>query len=208
MFTKGLSQQTQTNLATLSTISFVSNYYLAGGTALSLYFGHRFSHDLDFFSPQAVQPEIIRSSLKNIGALEVFQNDLKTFNGQLNKVKLSFFEYPYKLLEPTVEFQKIKIASVVDIGCMKIDAISSRGKKRDFIDLYTICLRVKSLAELLHLFEKKYVALQFNKLHLLKSLVYFEDAEEDAKPVMIDKIQWNEVKTFFQKEVRKLLSKN
>ena len=205
MFTRGLSSQTQKNLETLSKIPFVAKYYLAGGTGLSLHFGHRFSHDLDFFSPHAEQSEIIVASLKDVGKLEIFQNDFKTFNGQLNKVKLSFFEYPYKLLEPTTLFQNVTIASITDIGCMKIDAISSRGKKPDFIDLYTICLREKPLKELLDLFGKKYAEIEMNRLHLLKSLVYFEDAEQDTMPVMIDSLDWQKVKEFFQEEVKKFL---
>ena len=205
MFTKGLSKQTQANLELLSRVPFVAKYYLAGGTALSLHFGHRFSHDLDFFSPHAEQPEVIISSLKGAGKLEIFQNDFKTFNGQLNKVKLSFFEYPYKLLKPTTQFQNIEISSTIDIGCMKIDAISSRGKKRDFIDLYTICLREKPLHEILDLFKKKYAEIEINRLHLLKSFIYFDDAEEDVMPDMIEPLDWNKVKLFFQQEVKKLL---
>jgi len=186
VFTKGLSKQTQANLELLTKVSFVAKYYLAEGTALSLHFGHRFSHDLDFFSPHAEQPEVIISSLKDAGKLEIFQNDFKTFNGQLNKVKLSFFEYPYKLLNQTTQFQNIEISSTIDIGCMKIDAISSRGKKRDFIDLYTICQREKPLHELLDLFKKKYAEIEVNRLHLLKSFIYFDDAEEDVMPEMIE----------------------
>jgi hypothetical protein len=44
---------------------------------------------------------------------------------------------------------KLNVASLEDIGCMKIDTISARGKKRDFVDLYFILnskkLRFKEL---------------------------------------------------------------
>lgn len=154
MFTRGLSQQTQKNLAILSKISFVNNYYLAGGTALSLHFGHRFSNDLDFFSQKPDKPQTIIANLKDVGELEVFQNNAGTFNGQLNKVELSFFIYPYKTILPLVDYKNINVASVTDIACMKLDAISSRGTKRDFIDLYAICTRNNEINSLLNAFEK------------------------------------------------------
>lgn len=200
MFTKGLSKQTQSNLESLSNVQFVSKYYLAGGTGLSLHLGHRFSQDIDFFSLTPEKSIIIASGLMNKGMLEVLQNDEGTF-----RVKLSFFLYPYKLLFPVVIYRNVKIADILDIACMKIEAISSRGTKRDFVDLYTICNTTKSLQELLTLFEEKYEGIKYNMLHILKSLVYFEDAEHDEMPRMITNISWNEVKEFFQIEAKKFI---
>lgn len=203
--TAGLSEPTQNNLATLGKTGFVQKYYLAGGTALSLHLGHRFSNDLDFFSPTPEEPLIIRSSLEDQGELEIFQNEEGTFNGQLNSVKLSFFWYPYDLLQSLREFQDIKVAAIEDIACMKLDAISSRGTKRDFIDLYAIIQEEYGLDELLELFDEKYSKSDYSRLHLLKSLTYFEDAEGDEMPRMINDINWGQVKEFFTKEVPKLV---
>ncbi len=207
MFTKGLSKQTQKNLETLGKISFISKYYLAGGTSLSLHFGHRFSFDLDFFSLTPEKSIMISSQLKEKGQLEIFQNDEGTFNGQLNGVKLSFFLYPYQLIGPWSVYKNIKIASVSDIACMKLDAISSRGTKRDFIDLYFICRKFAPLENILSLFDKKYTGVKYNKLHLIKSLAYFVDAENDEMPKMIEKISWQEVKKFFEQEAIRLAEK-
>lgn len=205
MFTRGLSCQTQTNLEILGKTPFVKKYYLAGGTALSLYFGHRFSYDLDFFSQTSEKSAIIVSSLKDKGRLEIFQNDEGTFNGVLNSVKLSFFIYPYPLIKKSSVFKGIQIACVEDITCMKLDAISSRGTKRDFIDLYKICTTKFSLPQILRLFEKKYEGVKYNVLHILKSLMYFEDAENNEMPKMIEKIKWTQVKNFFLENVPKLI---
>jgi len=181
---------------------FIRSYYLAGGTALSLHFGHRFSHDLDFFSQTPVAPEIIRSELSALGNLEIFQNDKGTFNGVLDGVKLSFFIYPYSLLKPLLDFNGIKVADIVDIACMKIDAISSRGTKRDFIDLYFICNKFKPIEVLLKFYSKKYSRAKFNKLHIVKSLVYFEDAESNPVPEMIEKVDWGKVKEYFIEKIK------
>lgn len=202
MFTRGLSAQTQTNLESLKSVSFVRNYYLAGGTALSLHFGHRFSNDLDFFSQNPATPETIRVELAKLGNLEIIQNEEGTFNGILNDSKLSFFVYLYGLLDPVLDFGGVGVADVADIACMKIDAISSRGTKRDFIDLYFICRKFKPIEGLLELYSKKYRKVKFNKLHLVKSLVYFDEAEGDIVPEMIEKVDWEEVKKFFREKVK------
>lgn len=204
MFTRGLSKQTQINLEALGKLEFVSKYYLGGGTALSLQLGHRFSHDLDFFAKVAAPPEVIIARVKELGTLEVFQNDYRTFNGSLNGVKLSFFEYPYNMINDPVNFQGVDIASIIDIGCIKLDAISSRGKKRDFIDLFFILRSQTKLPDLFRALDNKYAGVTLNKLHIFKSLVYFEDAETDEMPQMLEKLEWSDVKLFFEAEVRRL----
>jgi len=204
MFTKGLSPQTQSNLELLSESPIVKRYYLAGGTALSLHFGHRFSNDLDFFSQHPKNPLALRSGLASLGRLEILQNEEGTFNGIFNQIKLGLFVYPYPLLFPTLDFKGINVADILDIACMKVDAISSRGTKRDFIDLYFICQKTKPLREILSLYIKKYSSAKFNKLHILKSLIYFEDSEEDAMPEMLEEVSWEEVKKFFVGKTRDL----
>jgi len=49
---KILPSKTKNLLEALSKKSFIKNFYLAGGTALSLQLGHRLSFDLDFFTPE------------------------------------------------------------------------------------------------------------------------------------------------------------
>lgn len=103
------------------------------------------------------------------------------------------------------KIEGISVADARDIGCMKISAISSRGSKKDFVDLFFICQKVTPLATLLDLFKKKYKGVDYNMAHILKSLVYFEDAEKEPMPRMLIKISWNEIKKFFKEEIKKLL---
>jgi hypothetical protein len=82
--------------------------------------------------------------------------------------------------------------------------ISSRGAKRDFIDVYWALKHEGfQLSEVLNYFQKKYAALQYNLLHIYKSLVYFTDAENEPMPKMLKATDWEEVKRFFLQEVRK-----
>ncbi|MDZ7586973.1 MAG: nucleotidyl transferase AbiEii/AbiGii toxin family protein [Patescibacteria group bacterium] len=193
-------------MAILSQLDFVSRYFLAGGTTCALHLGHRLSFDLDFFSSRPVEPRIIVAKLKDLGKLEVLQNDEGTFNGSFNDVKLSFFIYPYPLLFPLKDYRGIKIADIKDIACMKLDAISRRGTKRDFIDLYFICQDFE-LSYLLVLYEKKFAKFNVPIWHVVKSLDYFNDAEENDLPEMLKSVNWQEVKQFFTGEANNLAKK-
>lgn len=203
MFSRGLSPKTQKNLDLLSRVDFVKKYYLSGGTAAALHLDHRLSFDLDWFSPTPVHPNVIVADLTPLGRLSIQQNDQGTFNGSLNGVKLSFFIYPYKLLYPAVDYQGIKVADLRDIACMKLDAVSSRGKKRDFIDLYFISQKY-SLVEQLRFFERRYEKQDVSIKHIIDSLVYFNDAENDAMPKMFKPVNWQQVKHFFEGEALRL----
>lgn len=99
---------------------------------------------------------------------------------------------------------KVNVADWRDIACLKLDAVSSRGSKKDFIDLYFVCQKI-NLKKLLKIFAKKYKSVDFNLIHILKSLVYFEDAEKEPTPKMLKRISWPKVKTFFVREVKKLI---
>ena len=91
---------------------------------------------------------------------------------------------------------------------MKISAISSRGSKKDFIDLFFVCQQGISLEEMLKLFERKYKDIDYNMVHILKSLLYFEDAEKEPMPKMIIPTKWEEVKNFFKKNIKENIKEN
>lgn len=206
LFVDGLDRQTLEVLHKLSQAQFVQSYYMAGGTALTLYLQHRISYDLDFFSPQATPPNTIKSQLDNLGELTIFQNDLDTFYGSLESIKLSFFTYQYPLLKKPSDFHGVCIASLEDIACMKLEAIASRGVKRDFIDLYCIAEKIE-LSIMLELFEQKFANHAVSPVHVLKSLVYFADAESDPMPNMLIDLDWDEVKRFFERSVKEISSR-
>ena len=87
---------------------------------------------------------------------------------------------------------------------MKISAIASRGTKRDFVDLYASAQQF-GLGSLLQFFELKYAQTRYNKLHILKSLTFFEDAEKDPMPYMFIPIDWQQVKEFFVRQTSRLV---
>lgn len=133
------------------------------------------------------------------------QENEGTFLGALDDLRISFFIYPYRLLAPPTLFGTVRIAALEDLAVMKLDAIASRGKKRDFIDLYFIRRDFLPLREMLPLVERKYEGVEYNFTHLLKSLMYFEDAEADPMPEMLEPVSWPDVRRFFEREAQALI---
>jgi hypothetical protein len=130
---------------------------------VALHLGHRLSHDLDFFTAARSFPaDLPRRELGRRGELTITQEGAGTFLGILNGVRLSFFIYPYPLLETPADFEGIQIARLPDIAAMKLDAISSRGKKRDFIDLCQICQDAFPLEQAIRHFERKYAGVNYS----------------------------------------------
>lgn len=151
-------------------------FYLAGGTGLALQLGYRDSIDFDFF----IETEFDTTALRNL--LEsIFSSHTITFTQQEkdtlsclvdDSIQLSFLGYPYPLVAPLVHTEYFPIASIKDIGCMKLSAIIGRSVEKDYVDLYTILKHI-SLSELLSLGKQKHASL--DEALILKSLVYFDD---------------------------------
>lgn len=181
------------------------HWYLAGGTALALHAGHRQSVDLDFFTiEKSFDEKKIEESLSATGDWRTSSMDYGTVYGVFGNAKMSLIAYPF--FRPTLPFLKIGEVNIVtppDIAVMKIVAISQRGKKRDFIDLYWLCLHTQSLRESIDRTLKQYTVQQ-NPTHLLKSLVFFDDAESDPMPELFFKADWRTIKAYFRREVPKI----
>jgi len=190
-------------LGILSRQDLLRSFYLAGGTGCALHIGHRLSHDFDFFSPAEFDVFAIQNSLRNQGRFVIDYTDANTLVGRFEGTKISLFRYAYPLLEETVDRLGVRVASLVDIGCMKIDAISSRGTKRDFVDLFFIHKTLgHDLKTFFGHFERKYGPDGFNRHHVLKSLVYFEDADKEPDPEMLADFSWAAAKRFFVENVK------
>jgi len=161
---------------------------------LALYYGHRFSVDLDWFAESFSYNAGFRKKLSTIGKLTVNSEGEKTFNGVLDEVKISFFEYPYPLIFPRVHYQgNAYLANRLDIAVMKLEAIARRGTYKDFIDMYFL-LQEYSLDQLLGFLKEKFAGIEYNETHLLKAMTYFEDTPKSDFPEMIKKVNWEEVK--------------
>ena len=197
MFIDVLPRGGKSALELLKGIETMRNFYLAGGTGLALHLGHRISGDLDFFCQGQFETTTLRDSLIATEQFKVLSEAQDTLHGVLAETKVSFLRYPYQLLFPTEDLEGLKVADTRDIAVMKIAAISSRGSKKDFVDLYFVC-QIYPMESLWEFFEKKYRQANYSRYHILKSLVFFDDADREPDPVMLKPWNWEHIKGYFR----------
>jgi predicted nucleotidyltransferase component of viral defense system len=183
-----LPETQQHLLDTLSVQPFISDFYMAEGTCLALQIGHRQSVDFDFFVPSDFNTASIVNKLVKIGSYERGNEERNTINGSLNEVRISFFGYKYSIIDHFKVYTNVRLAGLKDIAAMKLEAISGRGSKKDFIDIYFL-LQHFSLKEIFSFHAQKYGIGLSNQYHHLKSLVYFKDADEEIMPVMLQLVK-------------------
>ncbi len=194
MHTEAIHPNAKRPLEQLSKTDVFTDFYLAGGTAAAIQLGHRISVDLDLFTKEDFEPAKLQKRLADDGiVLENFAPDVGTINATYRNTKISFFTYPYDLVEPLIDHEGAKLASLVDIGLMKLTAIASRGNKKDFIDLVMIIKEV-GIEKLAKDFKRKYPVNEMDIYHYSKSLTYFDDADKDPDPVMLISMNWEDIK--------------
>lgn len=208
MFEQRLTENAKNILGVLSKI-IPPKSYLAGGTALALWINHRNSYDLDIYSPVEFNLDEIKQKFDSeIPDFQLISTSWQTLHGKSKDTEISLFYYQYKLLKETMEFLSFNIASVEDIVAMKLEAIAGRGLKRDFFDVYRIAKdRGWTLEYMIELNDKKYARQGSFTPHILRSLVYFDDAENLPERAVEVEEEWGEVKKFFIREIS-LLSEN
>lgn len=205
-------------LEKLNDLGFIKDFYLIGGTSLSLQLGLRKSTDFDFatdkhFDIELVERLIIQKFGNKVKVID--RNEIKSsLNLYFGNAQISFFEYTHKLINKAISynsFPNINFGSIEDILCMKAVAINQRGSKKDFYDFASI-IKINDISprKFINLMLKK-----FNNLDTLKnlsfSLIYFEDAESNELPDVFYNFNWDDVKKYiiqFQKQFVKCLSIN
>lgn len=207
MHTECLSPQAQKLLCSLKDIAHKHNFVLAGGTALALQIGHRISVDLDFFSEKSFSTDALYRELQKTGLKPIVQQETEgTLTAMVSGVKVSMFHYPYPFLDKKLHWKDIDIAGIIDIASMKVMAITQRGAKRDFVDLYFI-LQDNPFRKIAENMVQRYGADRINPVNIGKAIVYFSDADIDPEPRFCgkEKPDWNSIKKFFVKNVRQMV---
>jgi hypothetical protein len=179
---------------------------LVGGTALAMQLGHRVSIDLDIFGEWDLACDL-GAALRTVGNVQRprASKDFRLQFFDVDGVKVDFVTYSrYPWLDPPICEDGVRLASERDIAAMKINAITNRGTRKDFVDL-AFLLRRHSLSEMIEWYVAKYpdghVALA------ARSLSYFADAEEMPLPLMLVPFDWDEAKDAIRRAVRELFVK-
>lgn len=176
-----------------------ADLYLAGGTALALQVEHRPSIDFDWFGSQIGDPEILFRRLRSAGFdFTILANSFETVYVEIDTVQVSFIGYQYPLLAPPYHWNEygIDLASLDDIACMKLSAVTNRGSRKDFIDLHYLITNFRSLESYLELFQEKYQQQDIG--HVIRSLVFFKDAEQEPEIELFYQVDWQKLKHDFE----------
>ncbi|MFH1830726.1 MAG: nucleotidyl transferase AbiEii/AbiGii toxin family protein [Pseudomonadota bacterium] len=207
MYEKTLPTGSKDLLAKLEALSspYLNGWVLAGGTGLALQIGHRKSEDFDFFRQDSFLISNIHNALRQLGTYETLQEDEKTLSVIISNIKLSFFCVSDPFVFETKAYRFFSLADIRDIALMKLIAISGRGSRKDFVDLYSILRRGHLLQDFFNLIPKKYGEGRSNTHHILKSLTYFDDAEKEPIPEMLEPFEWNECKNFFIRQAHAIV---
>ena len=198
LHTTTLDPQTLELLKRIQALPFLRQMRLVGGTGLALQLGHRVSLDLDlfgFWNPAGM----LTDELRKCGSVIRNGNQDKLQFFQINGVKVDCVMYDYPWLEPAIEEDGIRIAAISDIAAMKINAITNRGSRKDFVDL-AILLRKYPFSQIFKWFLAKYG--DVNPAIALRSLVYFVDAEVEPMPNMLVPFEWEDAKQTIRQQIQ------
>ena len=203
MHTECLAPAAVNVLKSLKDTVLAHHFILAGGTAVALHLGHRRSVDFDFFTEKRFSTEKVFLAIKRLGhKVEMLQEEQGTLTMTVDGVKVSFFHTPYPFLEKKTGQNGIPVAGLIDIASMKVLAITQRGAKRDFVDLYCILLDTP-FAKVARNMIARFGADRINPVIIGKALAYFSDAETDPEPAYLGKKKdWKIIKKFFAGHVQ------
>jgi predicted nucleotidyltransferase component of viral defense system len=179
-------------LKDLSAHPALQQFSLVGGTALALRFGHRRSIDFDFFTPEPFDVESLADTLcREVDGFETTGMNKIGLNALVAGLKVDFVTYRYPLLAPPETQDGIRMFSLEDIVGMKLSAITNRGARKDFYDLHVLIQHL-DVDRLIEIYRRKYPS--HDAMIVLRSMIYFDDAEDDNDPELLMKQDWEEVK--------------
>ena len=190
-------------LKELMKIEEFNSLRLVGETSLALQIGHRKSIYLDLFGEIKFEKLSIEKIFSSFSIVKPLNRSKYINSFMIDNIKVDFVDYSYPRIDSLFEEKGIRMATVKDIAAMKLAAITNRGSRKDFVDIYFL-LKTYSLHEMIQFFNEKYR--DGSEYLALKSLIYFEDAENDFSVEMMEDVSWEEVKSTISKEVAKYLN--
>lgn len=193
---------------------FRENFYFTGGTALSyFYLQHRYSDDLDFFSSDKINTQVILTLMTDLSRelnfkftekfVEVVQIfDLQFANNTILKVDFSY--YPYKQVEKGQKWQGLWVDSLLDIAINKLITINQRTNAKDFVDLYFLLTNHFTIWDLLDGAEVKF-KLKIDQVMLAADFLKAENFT--ILPKMIKPLSLKELRYFYRHKAKEISKK-
>jgi hypothetical protein len=205
LYTQAVEAATLELLKSLQSKVYLKGFYLAGGTALALYTGHRKSIDIDLFSNFDFDAAQMMEFIQQDYTLQLFYTAPGTLKGSIENINVDFIAHKYSYLNESLNIGGIGLLSEPDIIAMKLNAISVSGQRsKDFIDIY-FALDKYTMADMIKFYQTKYN--QAGDMHVLKSLIYFDDVDLSDWPVLLSNpdLKWDKIKTRIEKKVLSFL---
>lgn len=206
----GMAEEQRRALDRLKSIPGIERFYLAGGTAVAAFLGHRQSLDLDLFSLGAEVDlgALAHAARGEVPELEVVGMTDATLRVRVGAVPVDIVRYPYRLIDPlTPGPQSFPVAGIRDLAAMKLAAIARRGLRRDFWDLWAILEDGLSLSDAMGAYTEKFGVGESDIYHVLRALTYFDDADKDPVfPRGLTKTKWARIQSFFRSQAPALLT--
>lgn len=192
-------------LSALMNHPIFNEFQLVGGTSLALQIGHRESIDIDLFGFGELEELEVSEFLSSLGKVQVLKKSKNILIYSVDGVKVDLVNYKYPWLNPFINLENLRLADLRDIAAMKLNAISGRGSKKDFIDVFFL-LKKFSLVDMIGFYNRKYK--DGSEFLVLKSLTFFGDADAEDTPKMLIPTDWQEVKKRITQEVKRYLEVN
>ena len=169
-----------------------NEFRLVGGTALSLYIGHRISIDIDLFSDTDFDAAKLSEHLDSHYRAEKTQTLKNGAFSLVENIKVDLIAHQYPWLFPVNNVDGIRMASIDDIGAMKVHAVVQSGNRiKDFVDIHYL-LEYRSLNQLINSYQQKYP--DANRVLAQNAILYFSDIDFDIPIKLIKQpLAWGKV---------------
>jgi len=185
-------------------------FYFTGGTALSaIYLHHRESEDLDFFSENDFDNDLIIEFIKHVSV--ILKLDYKVTLRERVRIfeflkrgkfiiKVDFGFYPHKRINKGKKLEGVDVDSLADIGANKITTILQRNAVKDFVDLYFL-LQKYTIWDLLHFAQRKF-GMEIDLVWLASGFLKAKQFEN--LPKMLVPLDLSKLKEFYKDLAKKL----
>ncbi|MEK7163616.1 MAG: nucleotidyl transferase AbiEii/AbiGii toxin family protein, partial [Patescibacteria group bacterium] len=154
---------TESQIAMLPLLKrFSPDYYLVGGTALALQYGHRRSLDFDLFTTKSFETQPILRKIRNNHKIDkIHIDEANQLTLMADQIKMTFYQYEYPVIHNEKLEDIISMPDDLSIAAMKAFALGRRAKWKDYVDLYFV-FKQHSLQEVLNRAHEYYGEGEFN----------------------------------------------
>ncbi len=179
-------------LQSMMAVPAFARFSLAGGTSLALRLGHRTSVDIDLFTLEPFDSMLVQDQIaEDFPGSQVLNRTTGSLCVSVQGIKIDFLHHPFPLLAGVETDGAIRIMSLADVSAMKVNAVTNRGSKKGFIDLFALHANGLSLERSVDNFCTKYNG---NKFLAIRSLLWLQDADQEPDPVFLQPWTWAAVR--------------